>query len=391
MNIDKKILVILPDVDPCGITEAAVSFCNGFAARGGQVDVLLMSDCPDVSERGFADGIRFLHLKGSAKWWNLDSTTLRKTKNPFKKVGFLFLGGLKRLANRKNRWNAVVFRNKKRFKGYDAAVAYSPSSACCRFALRNVQAAKKVAFVHGEAAFTDHVGTWQPYLKEFDVVAYVASGVKEGFIARYPELAKNAVIVYTPLPSEEIRQRAQIPCPVAFSGRRLNLVTVSFIRNTVKGTGRIPLICQKLKERFPDGFHWYVVGGGPDLAKCQKKANKLDVNDHLSFLGPNDNPTCFLAEADLCIVPSITEGYPLIVAESLILGVPVVAARFSAVTEMISEGKNGLIAEQITDGIFDTIARLLEDPALLSKLKENCVSYQYDNDRSYKQFLDAIA
>lgn len=390
MKIAKRILMILPDLNPCGVTSAAVNFCNGFAERGGQVDLLLMSDCSDVSQRGLARGIRVLRLKGTARWWNLSSDTVRKTKNPFKKACYLFLGGCKRLANRKNRWNALVFRNKKHFKGYDAAVAYRQSPACYRFALRNVEAARKVAFVHGELPFMGNISAWQPYVKEFDAVAFVSDGAKTGFLARYPAWTPKAFTVYNTVLPDEILRLAQLPCPMAFDSDRLNLVTVSYVQNTAKGTGRIPSICQKLKERYPNRFHWYVVGDGPDLAKCQRKAEKLDVTDHLTFLGACPNPFHYLSQADLCVFPTVTEAYPLILPESLTLGVPVIVSRYSAAEEMLSDGQTGLIAEQNSDAIFQKISSLFEDPALLAEFKKNCAAYRHDNDRSYRQFLDAI-
>lgn len=390
MQIDKRCLMVLTDVNMGGVTTAAVNFCNGLLERGAQVDVLVLSDCPEISERGFAEGIRFLHLKGSARLWNLGPSTVRKIKNPAKKAWYLFLGGIKRIANKRNRWNAMVFRQKKRFSGYDAVIAYRQCPACYYFALHNVEAAKKVAFVHGELAFMGDISTWQPYMKEFDAVAYVSNGVKEGFIAQYPELAKNAVTVYNTFLVEEILRKAQIPCPVTFDKNRLNLITVSRIENTMKGTGRIAPICRGLKERFPDQFHWYIVGDGPDLASCQKQAEDLDVTDHLTFLGSSSNPFHYLAQADMCIFPTFTEAFPMVVGESLIVGVPVVATRYPAVAEIIVDGENGLIAEQDIDHILDRITLLFEDRALLAKIKENCVVYRYDNDRSYKQFLDAI-
>jgi glycosyltransferase involved in cell wall biosynthesis len=390
MQINKRCLMVLTDVNMGGVTTAAINFCNGLVERGAQVDVLLLSDCPEASERGFAEGIRFLNLKGSARLWNLGPSTVRKMKNPVKKAWYLFLGGVKRIANKRNKWNAMVFCNKKRFTGYDAVIAYRQCPACYYFALHNVEAAKKVAFVHGELAFMGDISTWQPYMKEFDAVAYVSNGVKEGFIAAYPELAQNAVTVYNTFLVEEILRKAQLPCPVTFDRTRLNLVTVSRIENTMKGTGRIAPLCQKLKERYPNQFHWYVVGDGPDLAGCQKKAEKLGVTDHLTFLGASTNPFHYLAQADMCIFPTLTEAFPMVVVESLIVGVPVIASRYPAVAEVIVDGENGLIAEQNLDHILERITLLFEDRALLVEIKKNCAAYRYDNDRSYKQFLDAI-
>lgn len=390
MEINKRCLMILTDVNMGGVTTAAVNFCNGLHSRGAQVDVLVFSDCPDAGQRGFAEGIRILSLRGAARLWNLGPKMVRAARNPFKKAGYLLLGGVKRIANRKNRWNAMVFRDKKLFTGYDAVMAYRQCPACYYFALHNVEAAKKVAFVHGELAFMGDISTWQPFMKEFDAVAYVSDGVKKGFIQQYPELAANAVTVYNTFLIEEILRKAQLPCPVTFDGERLKLVTVSRIENTMKGTGRIAPLCRMLKDRYPERFRWYVVGDGPDLESCRADAAALDVTDHLIFLGSSPNPFHYLAQADMCVFPTFTEAFPMVVGESLIVGVPIIATRYPAVEEIVVNGENGLVAEQSVESLFEQISSLFEDPAKLASLKKACAAYEYDNDRSYRQFLDAI-
>ena len=61
-----------------------------------------------------------------------------------------------------------------------------------------------MAFVHGDLSFMGDISMWQPYLREFDKVAYVSDGVKHGFIKAFPELAENAVTLYNFFNEEEI-------------------------------------------------------------------------------------------------------------------------------------------------------------------------------------------
>lgn len=390
MQINKKCLIVLTDMDLGGVTTAAVNFCNGLYARGAQVDVLLMSDCAEEMKRRFADGIGILQLRGKEALWNLGMQTVRAAGNPLKKAGYLGLGIVKKLINRNSGWHKLVFGSQKLFCGYDAAIAFRQCGPCYDLVLNNIEAKKKVAFVHGDLAFMGDISTWQPLMHRFDAVAYVSDGVREGFIRQYPELAKNAVTVYNTFLTEEILQKAAEPCPVDFDGDRLNLITVSRMENAVKGTGRIAPICRLLKERYPGQFHWYVVGGGPDLESCKKQAVELDVADHVTYLGAQSNPFRYMARADLCVFPTFTEAFPMVVGESLIVGIPVVATRYPAITEILVHGENGLIAEQSIESIFEQLTKLFDDPELLAAMKKTCVAYQYDNDRSYRQFCNAI-
>lgn len=390
MQIDKKCLLLLTDLNMGGVTTAAVNFANGLYERGAQVDVLVMDKASEGTAVGFAEGIRTLPMPKEIRLWNLTAKTVQAEKNPVKKAGYMCLGAVKKLINKKWHWHELIFRKKKYFSGYDVVIAFRQCSPCYGFALNNVEAEKKVAFVHGDLAFMGDISTWQPLMPAFDAVAYVSDGVKKGFVAQYPELEKNAITVYNTFLTEEILQKAQMPCEVDFAADRLNLITISRVENAVKGTGRIAPICQKLKDKYGDRFHWYVVGGGPDLAACKKQAEELGVTDHLTYLGAQKNPFRFMSRADICVFPTFTEAFPMVVGESLIVGIPVVATQYPAVTEIIVDGENGLIAEQSIESIFEKLTKLFDDRDLLLKIKQNCERYQYDNDRSYAQFCNAI-
>ena len=158
----------------------------------------------------------------------------------------------------------------------------------------------------------------------------------------------------------------------------------------LKGTGRIPVVCKMLKNQYAGRFHWYVVGGGPDLDTCIQVSDRLGVSDHITFLGPLDNPYNMLVQADCCVLTSFTEAYPMVVGESLILGVPVITTRYPAVEEILNDGFTGLIAEQDIDSLYSRIAQFLTDHSLADRLKVNCSKFTYDNDRSYNQIMDVL-
>ena len=81
----------------------------------------------------------------------------------------------------------------------------------------------------------------------------------------------------------------------------------------------------------------------------------------------------------------------MVVMESFILKKPMVVARFGSITEMLDEGKHGLVAEQSVESIADCVARMIENR---DGIKEKCTGYlskiTINNDVAYKQFLDAV-
>ena len=386
----KKYLMVLTDLGMGGVTTAAVNFCNGLCRHGAQVEVLIMTECSNLQDFGFCEDIKLLQLKGLSKLWNLGSNTIKSTKNIFKKALYLSLAVLKKVVNRKKLWTNIVFRKKYAFCGYDVAIAYRQCQPCYYFVLNNIEAKKKIAFVHGDLAFMGDISTWKVLAESFDAVAYVSNAVKEGFIREYPELSKNAVTIYNTFLTDEIIRKSKLECDIAYNNNKINLITVSRIENTLKGTGRIAPICKLLKERYPNKFHWYVVGDGPDLEKCNKQRESMNVADHLTFLGSRVNPFNYLAQADICVFTTFTEAFPMIVGECLIVGTPIVTTRYPEVAEIIEDYQNGLIAEQSEDSVFEKISELFENEELRKFIKSNCVSFEYDNERSYRQFWGSL-
>ena len=72
-----------------------------------------------------------------------------------------------------------------------------------------------------------------------------------------------------------------------------------------------------------------------------------------------------MAQSDLLLFPSHTEGFPTVVLEAMSLGLPVVATKVGAIPEMVEEGMGGYLTE-IGDinGIILAINKLIDDREL---------------------------
>jgi glycosyltransferase involved in cell wall biosynthesis len=70
-------------------------------------------------------------------------------------------------------------------------------------------------------------------------------------------------------------------------------------------------------------------------------------------------------------VPSFAETFSLTILEALAMGKPVVASDVGGTSEMIVDGVNGfLVPPRDSDGLAQSLKRLIEDRALLSELGE---------------------
>lgn len=105
-----------------------------------------------------------------------------------------------------------------------------------------------------------------------------------------------------------------------FGDKDLKIIQVGRL-NEVKNHQFSLQIAEELKKRKVD-FALYIVGQGPlDEILKQQVTDKLLV-DSVKFLGMRTDITELMASADYMIMPSLHEGFPVVLVESQTVGLP---------------------------------------------------------------------
>lgn len=129
-----------------------------------------------------------------------------------------------------------------------------------------------------------------------------------------------------------------------------------------KGYDYLLLAAVRLKEMFNDPFVWAIAGTGPMAEHYREEARRLGCDDVVRFLGFRRDVPDLMAAADLFVLPSLAEAFGLVLAESLYMGTPVVAARTGGIPEVVDDGVDGvLIPPADSETLATTVAVLLQD------------------------------
>ena len=95
---------------------------------------------------------------------------------------------------------------------------------------------------------------------------------------------------------------------------------------------------------FPD-ITLVIAGKGPLEDKLKKDAWELGVDKNVLFAGPRLDIPELLKLFDLYVLPSISEGLPMVLLEAMAAACPMIATNVGGVSTVIKHGENGSIIE----------------------------------------------
>lgn len=122
--------------------------------------------------------------------------------------------------------------------------------------------------------------------------------------------------------------------------------------------------CQQIQERFPTA-NLVIAGDGDQRPQLEALARELGIDANVHWLGWRGDAAKLIGAFDVLLMPSLWEGFGLVLLEAMSRRVPVIASRVSAIPEVVAHGETGLLVEaRDVDALAAAMTRLLEDHAL---------------------------
>ena len=121
-----------------------------------------------------------------------------------------------------------------------------------------------------------------------------------------------------------------------------------------------------LSERLD--VRWTIVGNGPEKGTLQAEARRLGVEDRVDFRGPLSRSDVhrLMTASHLTLVPSRSETFSVVAAESLMTGRPVVTTRCGGPEWFVGTEQGRVVevgdAAGLADAIEDVLCRLDQFP-----------------------------
>jgi glycosyltransferase involved in cell wall biosynthesis len=124
--------------------------------------------------------------------------------------------------------------------------------------------------------------------------------------------------------------------------------------------------------RCTPGARLVIHGWGELEESLKAHARELQLGAAVSFAGRTNDPAGVLREMELFVLPSLWEGFPIVLLEAMASGLPIVATAVDGVLEMVSDGRNALLVPPGDPGLLaQAVTRVLHDENLRRRLGEN--------------------
>lgn len=256
---------------------------------------------------------------------------------------------------------------------YDVEIAASDGGAAKVISGSTNPHSLKVCWVHMDVVERGsklkefrNAETARPIYSKFDRIVPVSEACKLQFEKKfggdYP-----LFVVRNPMPVQEIQEKAVAFEPM-LSGKSINIVCVGRLVEQ-KGFDRLLEVLPSIKESVSSDFHISIIGDGILREKLEKRIAALSLENEISLLGFSENPYPYLKRADVFLLSSRDEAFSLVVGESLIVGTPVLATDCSGVREWLRDGTYGMVLDNSSDGIYEGLRAVLENPELLEQYR----------------------
>jgi glycosyltransferase involved in cell wall biosynthesis len=208
------------------------------------------------------------------------------------------------------------------------------------------------------------------FYRRADSIVAVSEAVKADLTENFNIDSQNVLVINNPAVPEEIEKLSSesvaeivfhegVPV-VLFVGR---LSRVKGVDSLLKAFSRV---AGQREARL------VVLGEGDEKAGLRRLSSDLGLDSKVHFLGYKENPYKYMKNATLFVLPSLYEGFGIVLVEAMACGIPVVATKsYKGIEDIVADEKSGLLVPVGDENaLASAIIRLLDDSGLRALLAE---------------------
>lgn len=251
------------------------------------------------------------------------------------------------------------------------------------------QKSKKIGWMHGDIKNITINGNKKNFIAKFlkfNTMVYVSQQTMESAKSFNENIVKNAKIIYNPIDVDDIIAKSEQKINIKISSSKNDPIKSFISVGRIKPGKGYQFLIDAHKKLINDGIYHkiYIIGNGEYKAELVKKVIEYNIEESFIFLGEYKNPYPLIKEADYFILPSLSEAYPLVIAESLILEKPIITTDVGGIREMMVDQENGIfIPSKNEQALYEAMKTMITDP---KKGK-----FFVENNKKFKEIFSPVA
>lgn len=260
-------------------------------------------------------------------------------------------------------------------KKYDIEIAFIEGFATAVISKSKDKLSKKIAWIHVDPIERDYADNYFKSLEEhskcykkFDKIVCVSKSVEKSVRQKYYIKGSNIITQYNPIDQYDIKKKANEKINLSNSSQ-LRFITIGRLVEQ-KGYDRLLRVIERLKREGKDGFELLILGDGYQREELERYIKENNLSNIVKIEGFVKNPYPYLKNSDLFICSSRGEGYSLVIAEALILNIPIISTRCSGPNELLNFGEYGILVNNNEDSLYLGLKNIIDNKNILLDLKD---------------------
>jgi len=256
-------------------------------------------------------------------------------------------------------------------ENYDVAVCYHMHMPfIVKYVAEKIIAEKKFIFIHNDFMTTGFkVKKLSASLEVYNNFFCVGKDIYNEFTEILPNLKPKTSVFYNVISTQKIHEMADKGEGFTDDFNGVRILTIGRL-NSQKGFFLALDAAERLMEKKIN-FRWYVLGDGELKEEISNLIRTKKLEDHFLLLGITDNPYGLLKQCDIYAQTSLHEAYCTTINEARILYKPIVTTDVAGTSEMLENGKLGIICKKDANEIAESIELLVQNKNLRQQYTAN--------------------